>query len=157
MSRLPFDTFRLVVEHTPLVSIDLVVRNARSEMLLGYRRNRPAQGCWFVPGGRIAKDETREAAYARLTQIELGAALPFAEAGFLGAFEHIYSDNFSAEPTFGTHYVVLAYTIAAEAQQLRLPNEQHSHYLWLPDAEILVRPDVHANTKAYCGLTPLRR
>jgi colanic acid biosynthesis protein WcaH len=46
-------TFKTVIASTPLISIDLVVKNTKGEYLLGYRNNRPAQGFWFVPGGRI--------------------------------------------------------------------------------------------------------
>ena len=49
--------FLHIVDATPLVSIDLVLRNERDEVLLGQRKNRPAQGIWFVPGGRIRKNE----------------------------------------------------------------------------------------------------
>ena len=53
---LPSKKFEVVVESTPLVSIDLVVRAPDKKILLGKRVNRPAQGYWFVPGGRILKD-----------------------------------------------------------------------------------------------------
>ncbi|TOB15241.1 NUDIX domain-containing protein, partial [Vibrio parahaemolyticus] len=56
--RLDEQTFKLVVASTPLVSIDLIIRNSKRQILLGQRTNRPAQGFWFVPGGRICKDET---------------------------------------------------------------------------------------------------
>jgi len=46
------EDFATVVRSTPLISIDLVVENERGEFLLGQRTNRPAQGYWFVPGGR---------------------------------------------------------------------------------------------------------
>ena len=49
------DSFRAAVAAVPLVSIDLVVRRANGDVLLGLRNNRPAQGQWFVPGGRIRK------------------------------------------------------------------------------------------------------
>ncbi len=65
-------TFKTVVASTPLVSMDLIVRNKRDQVLLGLRTNRPAQGFWFVPGGRICKDETFEQAFVRLTEMELG-------------------------------------------------------------------------------------
>lgn len=48
-------TFETVVASTPLISIDLLVKNKKGEYLLGLRNNRPAQGYWFVPGGRIQK------------------------------------------------------------------------------------------------------
>ena len=52
------EDFATVVRSTPLVSLDFIVENSRGEFLLGKRTNRPAQGYWFVPGGRVAKDGT---------------------------------------------------------------------------------------------------
>ena len=46
---LELETFKTVVASTPLVSIDLIVRNRQGQVLLGLRTNRPAQGGWFVP------------------------------------------------------------------------------------------------------------
>ncbi|WP_313449769.1 NUDIX domain-containing protein, partial [Pseudescherichia sp.] len=61
------EDFATVVRSTPLISIDLIVENARGEFLLGKRTNRPAQGFWFVPGGRVQKDEPLAQAFERLT------------------------------------------------------------------------------------------
>ena len=77
------DTFRTVVASTPLVSIDLVVQDAEGAVLLGQRLNRPAQGFWFVPGGRIMKNETLDAAFRRLTADELGRPFEGCEARLL--------------------------------------------------------------------------
>jgi colanic acid biosynthesis protein WcaH len=49
------EDFATVVRSTPLISIDLIVENESGEFLLGKRTNRPAQGYWFVPGGRVQK------------------------------------------------------------------------------------------------------
>ena len=68
---LPLTTFKTVVESTPLISIDLIVRNKKGEVLLGQRINRPAKGDWFVPGGRILKDESFDNAFKRLIKSEL--------------------------------------------------------------------------------------
>lgn len=153
--RLPPETFKMVVELTPLVSIDFVVRDAGRNILVGYRRNRPARGYWFVPGGRLGKNETRVDAFRRLTRVELGVELEPARDSFLGVYEHMYPDNFSGDPGFGTHYVVLAYEIpVVEAARLRLPADQHEGYLWLSEAEMLRRDDVHEYSKAYCAVRP---
>ena len=50
-------TFIEVVKNSPLVSIDLIVRNAQNEVLLGLRNNEPAKNYWFTFGGRIYKNE----------------------------------------------------------------------------------------------------
>ncbi|STJ10662.1 GDP-L-fucose synthetase [Escherichia coli] len=65
-----------------------------ASFLLGKRTNRPAQGYWFVPGGRVQKDETLEAAFERLTMAELGLRLPITAGQFYGVWQHFYDDNF---------------------------------------------------------------
>ncbi|WP_338062250.1 NUDIX domain-containing protein [Vibrio variabilis] len=65
------ETFTTVIESTPLVSIDLLIENSKGQVLLGLRNNRPAQGFWFVPGGRILKNEKLDDAFMRLCQEEL--------------------------------------------------------------------------------------
>ena len=72
---LDLPTFNTVVASTPLVAIDLVVMKPGGETLLGLRVNRPAYGFWFVPGGRVQKNESLDSAFRRLTQEELGARL----------------------------------------------------------------------------------
>ena len=66
---LPQDTFKTIVASTPLISIDLKVRDHQNNVLLGKRVNRPAQGCWFVHGGRVLKDESIEQAFIRLLNV----------------------------------------------------------------------------------------
>lgn len=147
----PADLAR-VVELTPLVSIDLVVRDDAGRMLVGLRTNRPARGTWFVPGGRVGKNERLAAAFARISRGELGRELAMSEARPLGVFEHFYDDNFAGEPHFGTHYVVLVYALAVDPARLTLPErDQHGGYAWLSDDEIGARDDVHPNSRAYCG------
>jgi len=54
------DIFQAIATHTPLVSIDLIVHDRQRRVLLGWRRNWPAQGCWFVPGGRTSMSHSRQ-------------------------------------------------------------------------------------------------
>jgi colanic acid biosynthesis protein WcaH len=143
-----------VVRHAPLVSIDLVVRNAEGQLLLGLRRNEPAQDYWFVPGGRIAKGESLDDAFARITLAELGSSLPRAQARLLGPFTHIYSTNFAKEPGVGTHYVVLAYEVDSRALPAQLPHKQHSDYRWWFNAEAALSDRVHPNNLAYFLMEP---
>ncbi|MEZ8743225.1 GDP-mannose mannosyl hydrolase [Vibrio sp. 10N.261.49.A5] len=153
--RLPIDTFKTVVASTPLVSMDFVVFNEEGNILLGYRNNRPAQGYWFVPGGRICKDENFENSFRRLTQAELGEAISIDSASFIGAYEHHYDDNFSGAD-FSTHYVVLGYQFTLDVAIKLLPMEQHSEYRWWTVDELLSSDMVHENTKAYFKNTSLR-
>lgn len=146
------DVFRTVVASTPLISIDLVVRNTQGEILLGQRLNRPAQGLWFVPGGRILKNETLDAAFCRLTRDELGRAFQRGEARMLGVYEHFYTDSVFGEPgeSPDTHYVVLGYQLVLPAGEvLQPPQGQHDQYRWWPLTDAQISIGVHDNTRAY--------
>ena len=147
-SLLDTESFRQVVSSTPLIAIDLIVRNDAGQVLLGQRLNRPAQGYWFVPGGRVRKDERLAAAFERLTEDELGIRLSIATADFLGPFEHFYADNFSGSD-FSTHYVVLGYEFLSYADLDSLPAEQHGNYRWFTIQELLDSELVHPHTKLY--------
>ncbi|ANI28369.1 GDP-mannose mannosyl hydrolase [Yersinia entomophaga] len=146
----PLDTslFKTIVANTPLISIDLVVQDSQNRILLGKRLNRPAKNYWFVPGGRVRKDETLADAFTRLAKEELGLATSIQNAAFIGPFEHFYPDNFSEEE-FSTHYVVLGYKLVIETPLVQLPKDQHSQYCWRAVDDLLSADDVHLHTKLY--------
>jgi colanic acid biosynthesis protein WcaH len=140
--------FSTVVANTPLISIDLVIKNNRGEVLLGRRKNRPAQGKWFVPGGRIHKNESIQDAFLRLSREEIGVGIQLSDGKFLGVFEHFYPDNFS-EDGFSTHYVVLGYLLILEVQLEHLPQTQHEKYCWWEPQKIMSSDEVHLHSKWY--------
>ncbi|WP_292959264.1 GDP-mannose mannosyl hydrolase [Neptuniibacter sp. UBA6509] len=142
------DTFKVVVDSAPLISIDLVVRSANGTVLLGKRTNRPAKGFWFVPGGRVLKGETLANAFSRLTLAELGIELSIDQADYLGLYEHFYHDSALCEST-STHYVVNAFVITLNQDITELPQEQHSDYRWLSQNELLSDKQVHEHSKWY--------
>lgn len=145
---LPRDTWLEVVRNAPLVSMDLIVRDAQRRVLLGLRRNEPARGFWFVPGGTIRKNERLDAAFSRVAQDELGLQATRAQVLLLGVCEHLYDDNFAQASGFGTHYVVLAYELSVP-QKFAPPPDQHHDWRWASVAELLGDDTVHEYCKAY--------
>jgi colanic acid biosynthesis protein WcaH len=143
------DDFAHVLNCAPLVSIDLVVRDGDARVLVGRRLNRPARGFWFVPGGRIYKEERLDDAFLRISQAELGRTLAREEADLLGVYEHFYDDNALDVPDVNTHYVVIAYQLHLEAASLSLPGDQHGQFQWMDVDQIRTSATVHPNTKAY--------
>lgn len=141
--------FEQVIRLTPLVAIDLIARSPNGKVLVGRRTYEPAKDSLFVPGGRITKNESRAAAFERLSREELGLPLTIEDARFLCVAEHFYANNRFGKAGFGTHYVTLAYEIKLAQETAALPREQHGEYLWLTPAELLKSPEVHENTKAY--------
>lgn len=143
------EEFGEVVRLTPLVSIDLVLRDPEGHALLGYWTNEPARGLWFVPGGRIEKDERLADAFARILKVETGLSRSLSESRLLGVYEHFYPTNRFELPGFGTHYVVIGRELRLERRPEIAMDDQHSAVKWMTPAEILAAPDVHENTKAY--------
>jgi colanic acid biosynthesis protein WcaH len=140
------ELFKRVVASTPLVSIDLIVRDTQADILLGKRVNRPAKDFWFVPGGRVLKDETIEQAFTRLLEAELGMGKT--SACFKGIYQHFYKDNFSEE-NFTTHYIVMAYEVVFTSDMVSLPFAQHHDYRWFSETDLLNHDEVHIHTKWY--------
>ncbi|MBB1441344.1 GDP-mannose mannosyl hydrolase [Shewanella sp. SG41-4] len=145
---LPFETFKTIIKHTPLISIDLIVSDQKGRILLGKRNNRPAQGYWFVPGGRILKGESMSVAFKRLTLNEIGVEFEFENAKLIGPFEHFYKDNVSVED-FSTHYIALGYRLEVNENLLKLPSEQHDEYKWMSEEQILNDLHVHKHSRWY--------
>lgn len=142
--------FSNIIRDTPLISIDLIIEDETGSFLLGFRKNPPANQSWFVPGGRIRKDETLDKAFLRLCIDEIGLKNQDRNsAEFLGVYEHFYADNALQEPGFGTHYVVLAYRLRVIRCTLQLLTIQHYDYQWLLPSEIMLEQYVHRYSKAY--------
>ena len=143
------EIFSTVIENSPLVSIDLVIKNTQGQALLGKRINKPAQDYWFVPGGRILKDESLASAFKRLTKAELGQDFSIDQATLLGPYDHFYTDNVFGD-SFSTHYVAIAYVLTIEKPLTSLPiGEQHDGYQWVDISEISSNKQIHKNTAAY--------
>lgn len=147
MKKLSKDLFASIIEHTPLISIDFVIKNPAGDYLLGRRKNAPAAGYWFNLGGRIYKDETTHAALGRIFRDETGLPLDRNTLKFLGVFDHIYDDNVFLIPGFGTHYVNMAYAAEVTNDQLPKTMAQHGQYKWWSRSALLASDTVHENTK----------
>jgi len=134
--------FKDIIENTPLVSLDLVVRQGK-KILLGKRLNKPAQGYWFTMGGRILKNEKLEHTIERIAKDELGIQLEGIPR-FVGVFEHFYEE--SIYEGVSTHYVNLVYE--TEVHHLsNLPEDQHDAYRWFTVGELLESESVHPYVK----------
>ena len=88
---LDVQTFKTVIENTPLVSIDLCLI-CNGQILLGKRRNEPLKEIWFTPGGRIHKNETWQDALLRISEAELGLnGIEVEDFSFMGVWVHFFN------------------------------------------------------------------
>ena len=144
-------TFKTVVDSTPLISIDIILKKG-NKVLLGKRVNKPAQGYFFSIGGRINKNETINNAMVRIALDELNIDLKLTSGRkhswvapkFIGVFEHFYDD--SIFENISTHYINLAYEVEV-VEIPDLPTDQHNEYQWLTIDELLESKQVHKYVK----------
>lgn len=150
------DKYFCALSLTQVVSVDLIVKNSEGKILVGKRKNRPAQNYYFVPGGRIYKNETIPKGIERLLEMELGVHGKKCSYNFMCISDHIYDDNFlggvtEAKQSVGTHYVCIGIEVDLLGQYIdeKVFSDQHSDIKWLTTDELQNREDVHKNTKLY--------
>lgn len=144
--KLPDRDFLQLIRTAPLVAIDVVLKDGAGQVLLVERNDEPARGCYFVPGGRIFKNERIAEAFQRIVMAELGLSIGFQSAVPLGVYQHIYDTNRFQEEGTGTHYVVLAYELTLPERPALVVD---APYRWAVPHDILAMVDVHPFTKAY--------
>ena len=147
--------FENIVLGTPLVSIDLCILDKR-KILLGKRKNHPAKNFYFVPGGRIRKNEIINIALSRILEDEIGYKFidDNIQKKLLGIYEHFYDDNFLGNNKFKTHYIVLAFLISFDQIEkildVPLHKDQHSNYIWYDlENKIIKDIGIHKYTYSY--------
>jgi len=140
------ENFLKIIDSTPLVSIDLIVRDQEGRILMGRRTNEPARGSWFVPGGRIRKGEDLDSALARIGKAELGVNITRKEGRFVGIFDHLYETNYANVEGVHTQYVVIAYEYYLDLNREGLPLDQHSEWKWACESQ---GHEIHKYSAAY--------
>lgn len=56
--KVPFGVFAKTVQYYPMISVNIIIKNDKGEYLWVKRKNNPAQGEWWIPGGRLFNGET---------------------------------------------------------------------------------------------------
>lgn len=146
--KLTKDDYIKLVKNAPLIAIDYLVIY-KKKILLGKRNNRPAKGFWFVPGGRIKKNEKIDDAFIRILFEETMIESHRYEFSFLGVYEHFYSENAFNAPNIDTHYITLGYFKEFEKSINTSLLDQHDKQEWWGVYDALSSDLVHAFTKNY--------
>ena len=113
--------FKQLVKNAPLFAIDLVVLNSEKQILIGKRVNEPARDAWFVPGGRVFKNESLAEAFERIAKAEIGLSLRYNKASLIGLFEHFYENSVFGDD-ITTHYINATHLVRIENEKLSRPN-----------------------------------
>lgn len=74
---LPIDVFYFVSQLTPLINVDLLIKNKKGQVLLTWRNDQFYGPAWHIPGGIIRFKEKIEHRIEQVAQLELGAMVNF--------------------------------------------------------------------------------
>ena len=131
--------------------MDLIIFSEEKGILMGKRNNYPAKGFYFVPGGRIYKNEERDLGFKRISSSEIGVTLDFTNSQLIDIFEHFYNTSKWPNEEINTHYIVEARLINANSEvvkEITNSDNQHSDFIWINDANIQ-KINVHQYCKPY--------
>ena len=132
---LDVQTFKTVIENTPLVSIDLCLV-CDDQLLLGKRNNDPLKGEWFTPGGRIHKNETWQHALIRIVKAELGLCdIAVEDFSLMGIWDHFYH-NSALDQDISTHYVNLPHYAEFQTKPEIILDDQHAEFEWFDLSDV---------------------
>lgn len=144
--KLPLKILKRLVTFSPIIAIDLIVKY-KDKYLLGLRVNKPAKNYYFVPGGRIRKNETIPRAFQRILkdETEIRQKLKKLFPDKIG--EHFYKNSFFSQRV-KTHYITFCF-IVSSYKPFTPKRSQHKKWIWLKRGEILSHPRVHPYAKDY--------
>jgi colanic acid biosynthesis protein WcaH len=127
--RIPDELYDQIRQVMPISCVDLLVKDQTGQVLLVKRKNDPAAGDWWFPGGRVHFNETRRSAAIRKLKEECDLqAVRIVECG---TYDVIFGSPGKAGASHGITTVFLMYTTKSEVRldhqseesQWRLPNE----------------------------------
>jgi colanic acid biosynthesis protein WcaH len=76
-SGLPDEIFYYVSRTTPLVNVDLLLKDENGRTLLSWRNDLYAGRGWHIPGGIVRFKERLETRIGKVAEVEIGASINF--------------------------------------------------------------------------------
>jgi len=121
---IPENEYKQILRKIPIPCVDLIIKNNQGEVLMVMRKNEPAKGEWWFPGGRIHHGESRNMAVKRKLKEECGLiSKSITEWKTLDIFLNNFTENYN------THAVSTFYLILINKSELEL-DSQSSEAMW---------------------------
>ena len=136
VENLPVEDFKKALQSLPISCVDIVVRNNKNKVLLMKRKEKPAEGEWWFPGGRIFKNEKIIDTIARKLKDEVGLN-EYCYPEQIGTFETIFDDGpFEQQShTINTTYLVDLIDISKMQTEVSINEKYSSDYRWVDGNE----------------------
>lgn len=118
-----------ILRMLPIPCVDVMVFDEDDKILLLQRKNEPAAGQWWFPGGRVFFGETREDAARRKLEEECGlVATRFQEVGTFELF-------FNTAPDACVHSITTLFKVQVVRESTVRLDHQSDEGRWFTPAE----------------------
>ena len=143
------DLWKKIVMNMPIPAKDLLFYSDQKGLLMGKRINKPAKDYYFVPGGRVFKNENRNNAIKRIAEEEVGYLINPDNSSSIGIYDHFYFDSIWENSKISTHYIVEAILFVIEDDEIKFSlTNQHSEIVWINESNIK-KLNVHKYSMQY--------
>ncbi len=143
MEHIPDELYKEILKTIPFVCVDVVIKNGDS-FFLAKRKNQPAQGQWFLPGGRVLKNE--KLADAALRKMSQETGLEGKTERILGVDETMFPEGPYGDTAHSVNVVFLATTTSPKSAVIL--DDQNDEYQWYTHIDDTWHPYV----KKFLGL-----
>jgi len=119
------EIYKIILENSIVVTVDVIFVNGEGEILLGLRNNEPLKWVYYIPGGRRFKNETINNWVMRKMKEELWLDIDVEKLILLSVYDDIF-DN-SAFESIATHTTSITYIYHL--------SEYEEKNIWISDSQ----------------------
>ncbi|MEQ8187129.1 MAG: NUDIX domain-containing protein [Candidatus Eremiobacterota bacterium] len=125
---LPEEVFFFISRVTPMINVDLLIKDEKGRTLLAWRNDRFAGEGWHVPGGIVRYRETLEKRIIKVSETEIGASVDFDPVPL--AINQIIDKNLTTRG----HFISILYKCNISCnyipQNTGLSNKDQGYLMW---------------------------
>src|SRR3989344_132853 len=137
--RMPVEEYKKILENMPFCCVDIVICQ-NNKVLLIKRKNDPEKNSWWVPGGRIYKNEKLEQAAIRKVKEETGLDIKTIKK--IGVYEYFSDKSFFSDLKTGTHNIVVVFLAEPIDNKNIKIDKTSSDFKWIDKIEEHLNPYV---------------
>lgn len=128
MKQIPRNEYKIIMENMPILCVDLIIQKDK-RILVGLRKDQPLKEEWWLPGGRIFKNERLREAVIRKAKEELNLKVIIEKE--LGTYEMMEEKGLFGDLKTGIHTLSVVFQVyPLNEKEIKL-NESHEEYKWI--------------------------
>ena len=137
---IPAHIYTQILEHMPICAVDFVLLH-QGKVLLALRKDEPAKGQWWIPGGRVLKNETLIDAVKRKAKQEMGVDVEIIRK--IDSYEVMFTEAPFPDVKTGVHYLAVCFLVIPQDTNIiiSLDKTQQKHK-WISHIEEELHPYV---------------